>query len=285
MKTKRILLTTDFSTHARLAIDYAIHLFDQVACTFYMLHAYEIGPSGLSSTMGKARDTRLFRVLKEESESNMKRLSTDLEAKHRKPLHTFEFLCIPDSLINAVGKTVLDKSVHYIFMGTKGSSALKEVFMGSNTVKVIQHIDYCPIMAVPALHSHQSPDKIAFATNFEREYSKVALAPLVEMAKICGTGIEIVHVDTGEELTEKQKASKELLTEVFKGTDMNFIKVKKHSNISKTIMSYTAEHKNIGIVAMVHNWHNFLKKLLNENVIKRMTFHTDIPFLVLPRSH
>lgn len=281
MKPKHILLPTDFSGNARNAIDYALYLFEKVQCKFFILNAYEVGPSGLSSTIGKAKDTRLFRAIKEDSERNVKRLTLELESKNKNPLYTFEGLSIADSLLNAIGKTVIDNNVQYIFMGTKGSSAVKEVFMGSSTIKVLQHIDFCPLIAVPENYDFDLPDKIAFATNFEHIYSEVELIPLKGMAKLWDSEITIVHIDSGK-LTTQQETSKDLLNERLKGLKFRFIEVEGQSKISDAIMTYASENENIGMVAMINYWHSFFERLTKENVIKRVAFHTEVPFLIFP---
>ena len=282
MKTKNILLPTDFSANARNAMNYAMFLFKKVECTFYILNAFEAGASGLGSTMGKAKDTRLFRALKEESERNIERITRELKAKNENQLHSFQGLSIADSLVNAIGRTSINKNIYYIFMGTKGSSAVKEVFMGSNTIKVLQHIDFCPIVAVPGNFDFDLPDKIAFATNFEHTYTKVELIPLIEMAKLWDSEISIVHVDRGKGLSAEQESSKKLLTKRLKGLKHTFVKVSGHSKISEAIMVFAAQNDDIGMIAMINYWHSFFEKLTKEHVIKRVAFHTEVPFLIFP---
>lgn len=282
MKTKHILLPTDFSANARNAIDYAIYLFEKVECVFYVLHAFEVGASSLSSTMGKAKDTRLFRAIKEESERDIKGIVSELDLSNKNRLHSFEGLSIADSLINAIGRTTVDKGIQYIFMGTKGSSALKEVFMGSSTVKVIQSIDFCPIIAVPGNYDFDLPKEIAFATNFEHIYSEVELLPLISLVKLWNSKIAVVHINMGKELLEHQKTAKDLLKQRFHGIKYGFEEVEEHSNISTAIHSYASENKNIGMIAMVNYWHSFFEKLTKENVIKRVAFNTEVPFLIFP---
>lgn len=114
METKHVLLPTDFSANARNAIDYAICLFEKQASRFYILNAFEVGASGLSSTMGKAKNTRLYRAVKEEAERNIKSLLRELKSKNKNPLHEFEGLSISNSLLNAIGKTVIDNNVSYV---------------------------------------------------------------------------------------------------------------------------------------------------------------------------
>lgn len=282
MKAKHILLPTDFSANARNAIDYAIFLFEKEQCVFHILHAFEVGASSLSSTMGKAKDTRLFRAIKEESERDIKSIISQLESSNKNSLHTFEGFSIADSLVNAIGKTTVNKGIQYIFMGTKGSSALKEVFMGSSTVKVIQNIDFCPIIAVPENYNFDLPNEIAFATNFEHIYSEVELIPLISLAKLCDSKIHIVHIDTGKKLQAHQKTAKNLLTERLHGIKHNFEEVNGHSTISVAIHNYAHENESIGMIAMVNYWHSFFEKLIKENVIKRVAFNTEVPFLIFP---
>ena len=282
MITKHILLPTDFSTNARNAIDYAIYLFEKEECTFYIMNAFQVSPSGLSSTINKAKDTRLHRAIKAESKRSIKSLLEELKSKNENSLHKFEGLCISDSLLNAIGKTSIDENINYVFMGTKGSSAVKEVFMGSSTVSVLKNIDFCPLVAVPENYSFEIPEEIAFATNFEHVYSKLELIPLIDLAKLYNSTITIVHVDKGKALSQQQKNSKKLLEEKLYGIPYRFKEVKGTSKISNALSEYAKNNRNIGMISMINYWHSFFEKLTKEEVIKNVTFHTEVPFLILP---
>lgn len=282
MIRKHILLPTDFSSNARNAIDYALHLFKNEACTFYILNAFQVSPSGLSSTINKAKDTRLYRAIKEESERNIKSLLEELKANNTSPLHKFKGLSISDSLLNAIGKTSIDESISYIFMGTKGSSAIKEVFMGSSTVSVIKKIDFCTMVAVPENYKFDVPNEIAFATNFEHVYTKLELIPLIALAKLWNSTITVVHIDKGKEMSKQQKNSKEILKARLDGIPYRFEEVEGTSKISNALAEYSKNNRNIGMVAMINYWHSFFEKLTKEEVVKNVTFHTEVPFLILP---
>lgn len=282
MKTKHILLPTDFSNNARNAFDYALRFFQKEPCKFYILNAFEAGASSLSSTMGKVNNTRLYRAMKETSQRDITSIVKDLESKNENPLHEFKGLSIADSLLNAIGKTTIDTNISYIFMGTKGSSAMKEIFMGSSTIKVLKNINFCPIVAVPEHYSFNNPSEIAFATNFEHDYLKVELIPLIDMVKLWKPTISIVHVDTGKQLTPSQKKSKELLKKRLQGLPIKFEEIKETSQIAAAITQYTAKNKQIGMIAIVNYWHSFFEKLTQEEVVKHITFNTEVPLLILP---
>ncbi|SHJ35496.1 universal stress protein [Pseudozobellia thermophila] len=282
MKKKHIILPTDFSSNARNAIDYAISLFEKKECTFYILHAFEAGASTLSNARVRAKNTRLYRAIKEGSERDIAYLVKELKSSNQNPLHEFEGLSISDSLLNALGKSIIDYDADYVFMGTKGSSAIKEVFMGSSTVSVLKNLDFCRLVAVPGNYGFTVPKQIAFATNFEHVYSEVELVPLIEMAKLWDSEIVVVHIDTGEELTPEQETCKNLLSERLRGVSHKYVEVAEESKISDAIRSYAQENKEVGMIAMVNYWHSFFEKLTKENVINRVAFHTEVPFLIFP---
>lgn len=279
---RKILLPTDFSANARNAIDYALHIFEKEACIFYVLNSYQVSTSRLSNTMNRAKDTRIFRAIRQESERNVHSLVKELETKNENELHKFEGLSSFEPLLDAIGRTTIDKNVSYIFMGTKGSSALKEVFMGSSTVKVLKNINFCPIIAVPEDYRYIEPEEIIFATNFEHVYSKVELIPLIEIAKLWNSKVKIVHVDMGTNLSQPQKTSRGLLKERLKELPLEFREIEGARQISDTIAEYAKGNKNIGIIAMVNYWHSFFEKLIKEEVVKKVAFTTEVPFLILP---
>lgn len=282
MHEKHILLPTDFSSNARNAIDYALLLLEKEDCVFYILNAFEVGASGLSSTVGKAKNTRLYLAIKKESERNTNRLLEELKSKNKNPLHQFEGLSISDSLLNAIGRTTLDFGISYVIMGTKGSSGIKEVFMGSNTVSIIKNINFCRIIAVPEDYTFNIPHEIGFATNFEYAYSKAELEPLLDLVKLWDSEIVMLHVETDKKLTVDQQNQKQLLMEYLDGSAIRFVEVKAASGVSETITTFISQNKDLEMIAMLNYEHNFFQKLLRENVVKRVAFHSAVPFLVIP---
>ncbi|HMB61515.1 MAG TPA: universal stress protein [Eudoraea sp.] len=279
---KRILLPTDFSTNARHAIDYALSILEKEACTFYLLNTFEAGSSGLTSTMAKTKDTHLFRAMKQESERKIKSLLNELKSKNENTKHKFEGLSVSDSLLNSIGRISIDKDVNYIFMGTKGSSAIKEIFMGSNTVSAIKNLKFCPLIAVPENSAFRPLHEIAFATNFEHMYAKAELIPLIDLAKLWDSEIAIVHVDMGKGLSSLQETGKNLLSERFHGLQHQFKEIRGTAGISEAIKSYSSKNKETGMIAMVNYRHGFFENFTKGSVIKRVAFFTEVPFLTLP---
>ena len=274
----QILITTDFSANAENAMNYAIYLFEKNKCTFHVLNTYTLD----TAASIKKSDPHTIVVLKNNSEANIKKVIRDKKLNNTNPLHTFKGLSINDTLVNAIGRISIDKDIDYLFMGTKGSSGTKGVYMGSNTVKVVLSINFCPIVAVPERYFYDIPDQIVFATNFEHAYTNAELLPLKEIAKLWHSKIVVIHVNRGKKLSEQQEKSKRLLSEKLGKLPHSFIEMEGYSQISKSIMTYSKNHASVGIIAMINKDHSFFYKLIKENVIKNLAFHTQVPFLVLP---
>jgi nucleotide-binding universal stress UspA family protein len=278
---RRILIPTDFSDNAVHALRYAVYLFEKEECTFYILNAYQTGASNLDSIRNKERNTRLFRITKEAAERDLKHLLDNIKGENENANHKFESLAIADSLVNAIGESVMDHTIHFIFMGTQGASGLKSVFLGSNTVRIISKIDFCPIVAVPADYSFEVPKAILFATGFEHVYNKYELDPMIVLANLWTSKILVLHAHDEEKMEAHELTAKKVLKERLNQLSYEMVELEKENKISETIAKAVTQNSEIGMVAMIDYWHSFMEKLTGEAVVKNVAFQTKIPFLVM----
>ena len=279
---KRIVLPTDFSENAWNAIAYALSIFKEGEYEFLIVNAYQVGSSGLMTKMGRANDTRLFQLLKEESERGLEQVLTRIREIDHNPRHSFKTLSIVDTLANAIGKTVYGKEVDCIVMGTKGATGLKEVFMGSNTHKIIEEIDFCPIIAVPEDYKNRGTlDTILLATGYEHLFEAYEFKPLIDIAKLFDSKILVTYVGNLDKLAPKQLKARKLIEKHLKSIKYEFVEVEKDTSVNKTIQKMVEENSRIDMVAIINYWHSLLEKITHEPVIKKISFNTPVPFLVM----
>lgn len=263
---KHILLPTDFSENALKASKYAIALFKKEACNFYLLHADLDGYS----------PSRELAIIKELSQTatQLQTLSTDFD-------HHFETILLQSDLFGNIRRLVVKKDIDFIVMGTKGSSAVKNLFMGSKAVKMIKSIRICPILMVPETYRQVPIKKFMIATNFDHYYERAELNPVIRLAKNSGAEIKVVHIVDGIPLSDYQEKLKALLKKKMKGISFSFEEVPQTESLSKTIYELTEEHK-VHLLAMIYHRHDFFEKFFATDVIKKLAFHISVPFLVLP---
>ena len=280
----RVLLPTDFSENAWHAIQYAIYLFENIPCSFYILHAHQPAPSGLVSTINKERDTRFHQITQDEVEVKLQKTMAHLERINKVTNHSFEAILESDSLLNSIGRNIIDKDVDLLCMGTQGASGLKEVFLGSNTVSVLKHLNICPLLAVPGSFDFVSPSQIAFATDYIHLYQRVELEPMIGLAALWKATIRVIHMPGQASLTKENEELKNLLNRLLEDIPHSFDMLKYHPMIAFRVNEWVDENK-ADILAMINSQRGFFRRLLREPVIKKVAFKTHIPFLVLPEAN
>lgn len=279
----RVLLPTDFSENAWHAINYATFLFENTPCTYYVMHAHQVSPSGLISTINKEHDTRLHEITQDEALLKLHKTVDHLKKINKVSEHFFEAVLESDSLLNAVGRNVVDKDVDFICMGTQGASGIKEIFLGSNTVNLIKNINFCPLLAVPQSYRFERPAEIVFATDYRHLYQKNELVPLIEIAVLWKATIRIVHMRDEDVLDKEQQQLQKLLGRILKKVPYSIEEMEYHPTIAYRINEWVDRNK-VQIIAMINSSHGFFRRLLREPVIKKIAFKTHVPFLVLPEA-
>jgi len=279
---KKILITTDFSDNAWNAIFTALKVYTEVDCHFYLLHAYEPTPLNLMGSKSQQRLGVIYDSLSKYSVEELQEVLSYLEKNHKNPKHQFTTLSKPGNLEDSVETVINENDIDILFMGTQGATGAKEVFLGSNTVKVLNLIKSIPILVVPNGYNFQSLKTLFFATDFSAPYKKNLFDSIIEFAKIWKADIEVVHVAMEYDLNDNQEAHKEVLKERLAGFDIKFKNIPFEINTSKSIDMYT-EDKDDSILAILRHQHTFWEKVIGEAVVNKIAFHSKIPVLFLPQ--
>ncbi|SHG68520.1 universal stress protein [Flagellimonas flava] len=279
---QKILIPTDFSDNAWNAIDYAMQLFRNKECTFYLLNTYTpVIPSG--RFMAKMIDgVRIVDAVRDSSQEGLRKTVERIQSKYRNPNHRFETVSSFNLLTEEVKDIVDSFGIHLVVTGTKGASGIEEVFMGSNTVRIIKNTKKCPILAIPQYFEFVTPTEIAFATDFNRFYSDSELEPLLELSRMFDATIRIVHVQYGiKALSELQQFNLNMLRRYLNGTEHYVHTVSELNSVSQTLEVFSQE-LNIHLLAMLNYQHSYMEQMTREPIVKRTAFHTQIPLLVIP---
>jgi len=279
---QKILIPTDFSENAWNAIDYAMQLFRNRRCTFYLLNTYTpVIPS--SRFMAKMIDgVRIVDAVRENSEQGLNKTIKRIQTKYGNPNHSFETISSFNLLVEEVKDIVETFGINLVVTGTKGASGVDEVFMGSNTVRIIKSVRKCPVLAIPYHFEYITPTEIAFATDFNRFYTTSELEPLLDMAKMFNATIRIVHVQYGiKALTELQQFNLNMLRRYLNNVEHYVHTVSELNSVSHTLETFSKE-LGIHLLAMLNYQHSYMEKMTREPIIKRTAFHTQIPLLVIP---
>lgn len=278
---KKILVPTDFSDNAWNAIFTALKLHIDIACTFYLLHAYEPNTLNILNSKGQRRLGVIYDSLAEYSKQELNKILAYLEKNHQHPKHIFEAISISDPLDKAVEQLIAQKDIDLVCMGTQGATGAKQIFLGSNTVRVLKKIKNCPVLVIPSEHDFKSLKSLAFPTDFSKKYEKHQIIPLTDLVSFWNAHIQIVHVAIEFEMNAQQLKNQKVLKEQLNGFDIMFYNIDFESNIAHTLEKFLNDTQ-VDMIALIRYQHSFWEKIIGEPVVKKMTFHTKVPLLVLP---
>ncbi len=279
---KNILIPTDFSENAWNATRYAIELFKDEKCIFHLLNVYTPAIAN-SRFMASAFDGRALEDSTHlNSEKGLEEVVKQIKNTYDNPDHCIKTISSFSLLVDEIKDVVENQGINMIVMGTKGASGMEEVFMGSNTVRIIKSVKNSPVLAIPQHFEFVTPSEIAFATDFNRFYTQSEVQPLINMANAFEAVIRIVHVQYEiKGLTEIQQFNLGMLRKYLKDVEHYVHTVSELNSVSKTLEIFSNE-LDIHLLAMLNYQHSYMERMTREPVIKNMAFHTQIPLLVIP---
>lgn len=271
-----ILIPTDFSNNAWSATVYALNLYAEQECRFFFLNSLSLSHANSRTYI----TTRYVDTLTESSKRELKELKERV-TKLNNTKHSFEFVTTSEDISPAIQRAVSLYKIELVVAGTKGATGMNKFFLGSNTVKIIQDLEDCPMLAVPDEQEFRAPRHIAFPTDFNRVYQPKELKALLNFADLFRAHIYIVHINLQSELTEVQKSNMRTLQNHLEGHEHTFHWMEKSGTKSDEIHEFIKYFK-IDVLAMVNYKHSFIENIMKEPVIKKIGFRPTVPFLVIP---
>jgi nucleotide-binding universal stress UspA family protein len=277
---KNILIPTDFSNNSWNAIEYALKFFEGQSCNFYLLHVntvstgYIVEDAGYALTKDIIDDT-LIKPSKIQLKKILKRISeSSLKGNHR-----FFNLTDYNFFIESIRKHVEEKKIDLIVIGTKGATGLKKLIIGSNAASVITRVQ-CTTLVVPENATFVKPKEIAFPTDFSSFYSSTLLRPFQDILELVKASVRFLHINKRNYvLNTDQKKNKDNLEDYFSQYKHSFHFLT-NKDIEAAIQCFV-ESRDIDLIVMVAKNLNYFQRILFHPLVEEITYHTDIPFLVL----
>jgi len=273
---KTILVPTDFSKSAENALYYAIELAKKNHAKIILLHASHINATDYIIPMD---------ILKNEHEKED--VKNDLLAKKEliKIEHAgnieCEYIDTDQEVINGIVKTIDEKKIDMVIMGTKGSQNILNELFGSNTSKLIQRSNV-PVIAVPENYTSREIKKITYATAFYSTDVK-AIKRIVEIAKLYHAQVNILHVisDDMNYATEKDQF-RNFMNEVNQKINYQNIsfQIIQGKNVTDGIENYIKTN-DTNIMVMSTQQRNFFERLFQKSNTKKVALNSEIPLMAI----
>jgi nucleotide-binding universal stress UspA family protein len=193
--------------------------------------------------------------------------------------HKFYTLTDYNFLIDSIRNQIKELNIETIVMGTKGASGIKKFIVGSNTGDVITKVQ-CTTLVVPENAQFTKLKEMAFPTDFSLFHATETLQPISDILDIYDVTLRILHISKKEEdLNVSQQSNKELLEDYFSNHKYSFHFLT-NKKIEDAVQCFT-ESRDIDMIAMVAKNLNYFQHILFHSKVEEVSYHTDVPFLVL----
>jgi nucleotide-binding universal stress UspA family protein len=170
---RKILLPTDFSNNAWMAVNYAIELYKNDACDFYILNVFSATSNIMETLINMEPGSELYETAKDNSKKGLgETLDKLIINNNSNPKHHFKTISVFNNTIEAIKDIVEQKDIEMIVMGTKGETNSKGTIFGSTATYVMEKVRNCPVIVVPEKAKNTLPKEIVFPTSYKTHYKK-----------------------------------------------------------------------------------------------------------------
>lgn len=277
---KKILLPTDFSEYSLNAINYALDLYNDDACHFYVLNAFSMPSYDVDSLQMLHFEMNVFEAKKQEIDNELTELvSKIIQGSGLKGDHIFDTIATYEDPLVAIKNAIEEYDIDLVIMGTKGETGLQRLVYGSLAVQVMEKSRNCPVLVVPENAKFSTLNEIVFPSSYKTHFKKRELECLSELSNKSSASIRILHIADELELDENQLRHKSMLNEYFEDVIHTFHTIEKKDK--EIAISNFVEENGIDMIAFINKKHTFLDTIFTHPLVKNITYHTKVPVLVM----
>lgn len=265
----RILVPYDFSEVADCALEFAVELAAKADATEVMIlnvieHPSESRLKYMGATDMDPMEQVYFNKLIQLTRDKLNQRITD---------GGFSVQVISKiqlgSPYHKLSEEIAEEAVDLVVMGTSGADGVDEVFVGSNTERVVRNAT-CPVISLKGKASVNDIKSIVFASNFQEVTERFA-NQIKSLQSMLGASLKIVKINTPANFTTQRHDMDQMLAFVDKYdlTDVT-VEVYNYTNEEDGIIYY-AEDVDADMIALGTNqrtgFNHFLLGSIAEDVV------------------
>jgi len=270
---KKILIPTDFSECAEYAVEVAAQIAKKNDARLYILHVLDIPEYDRNDSISSEVDVA-------EGIFFMKLAQKKFEELFNKPflegVNAVEVLQF-EGVYGTIAKQAKEHEIDLIVMGSHGASGASEVFIGSNTQRVVRLAD-CPVLTVKKRHENFNLDSVVFASNFFGE-AKENFEKLFKFIKLYDAHVHLVKVVTPDHF-ESTPVTEKLMEDFI--SEWSLTNYTKHVFNERTIhagIHEASERIGADMIAMETHGRKGISRFFFGSQTESVVNHSDVPVL------
>lgn len=269
---KKFLIPIDFSETSVNAAKYAISLVSGNADT-HLIFYHVYSKINLATLSSKEEGSR-FKI----SERTLEGLKSELN-----PSGALFISCVVEegSFVENLSEYILGNKVDLIIMGITGSSRIKQVFMGTNTLNVVRSVN-CPVMIIPPQAAYSGIKKVVFTSDFKDVARTTPFDSIKVVLNFFKPELYILNVDEDHyvELSEEYKVEKKSMETNLQEFHPDYAFMRSYDFVDG-INSFI-ETRNIDAIITLPRKKGFISQLFKTSHTKMLAYHSKVPIIAIP---
>lgn len=269
---KKILVPTDFSEQAESALKVAAQFAKKHNSEIYILHMLEL-PTQLidpatSGSGNQIPESIYFMKLAH------KRFEEVLSKDYLNGIKVYEAVQFQEAF-DGIMEFTKDNNVDMVVMGSHGASGMKEVFIGSNTEKVVRNSDI-PVLVIKDDIMVSDVKNMVYATDL-MEKNKDSFIEAVQFCNMLNAKMHVVYINTSNKF-KTDDYLEEKSTALLSGVDTNNLSFEVYGaeSVEKGILKY-ASKKNADLIGVSTHGRKGLAHFLNGSISEDLVNHAKKP--------
>lgn len=269
---KRILIPTDFSKYADLAIEAGAQIAKKNNAEIVLIHMLEL-PGQTNDAVTGGTSIPAIMLFKNKADETLKNI------KNRPYLSgiTITEVVLLDNVYKGITTYSDQNNIDLIIMGSHGSAGFEEIFVGTNAEKVVRH-SKTPVLVIKNKIENLEIKKIIFASDFSKEIKKPFLE-LLKFTKLFDAKLKLVMICTPSNFKSTSTALKIMKDFVAEFDMPNYsTAIYNETNVEKGITKY-ADEKNADIIALCTHGRTALIHFFNGSISEDLVNHNIRPVI------
>jgi len=184
--------------------------------------------------------------------------------------------------LDTLEEYVVQNNIQLIIMGITGATRLGQIFMGSNTLNIVQRA-IAPVIIVPPDAHSQSAKNVMLLTDFKEVEDTVPLETVKSVLDLFKPRLHIVNVDHEHyvQVTDEYKAERTKLETQLKAYNPEFYFIRLFDFIEATNQFVADNH--IDLILTFPRKHSFLSNMFKTTSTSKLAYHSHVPIVAITK--
>ena len=271
---KNILVPTDFSEQAENALKVAAQFAKTYNADIYLLHMLElpmqlIDPTSNNNSQNLPESLFFMKLAH-------KRFEEVLASDYLEGVTVHETVHFHEAF-DGIMEVSKEHDCDLIIMGSHGATGFKEMFIGSNTEKVVRYSEI-PVLVIKQEIPNFRVDNFIFATDFSEE-TKRPFNEAVKFANKIDANIHLVYINTANKFKTTEEAEKKM-SNFLEGMESKTFKLHIYNDrtIEEGILNY-AQSIDAGLIGISTHGRKGLAHFFNGSLSEDIVNHAKRPVI------